>query len=829
MSYDSFMRANRRRRKRRQESKFWPRVRAVFLTLGATVLLGTTVAFASAAYAYNQAAQGLPELDTYSSAELAETSTVYDMDGEVVDELYADQNRFVVPEEEMDDSIKDAVVAIEDHRFYEHRGLDFESIGRALRQNIQNLSIQQGGSTITQQLIKNTFIDEEMRSIPSFQRKANEAALAWQYEEEHSKEEILEQYLNTVYFGANAYGAEAAARTYFDKPADELTNGESAMLAGIINLPGTYDPFIDPDSAQARRDVVLDRMLQYGHITEEEHAEAVGEDLEVSRGGAGPEYDEENQYFLDAVRRDLARQYGDEMLYEGGLEIHTTLDPELQDEASESVETVVDTGEGDPSASLVSIEPSTGAVKAMVGGSDFQEVQFNLATQGQRQPGSAFKTFVLAEAVRQGISLESEYISENLSIPLPEDSEQPFYTVENYNQIERGRITLQEAVEASDNTVFVQLAMDLGLEDVVEMAESMGVDSELDPFPSTALGGLREGVTPFEMASAYATLANGGLRMEPYLVDRVTREEDGEEITVEDHSLEEERVLSEDEAAVVNEALQGVVEEDQGESGFPDLSAEFGRPSAGKTGTTEAFVDAWFVGYVPQLATSVWVGYPEERRSMVNIRGQEEINGSDFPLDIWSAFMLQATEDIPAQEFEEPDPDLELEDTRLGVKTEEDAEDEDDDAEDEEEAEDQPSPSFDSLFPQFQQPGESGTPAAGAAEDAGDLQEQPGTTQPGQPSAPQPGSSQTDSPQPSASQPGAAQPGSQQPGVSPRSGQQPRAGQQPGSGQQPQARQQPSRQGQQEAQPESQPSAAQSGPGSGSFEPREFVQGAADD
>lgn len=820
MGYDSFMKVNRRRRKRRQESKFWPRVRAVFLTLGGAVLLGTTVAFASAAWAYNQAAQGLPELDNYSSAELAETSTVYDANGEVVDELYASQNRFVVSKDEMDDSIEEAVIAIEDHRFYEHRGLDFESIGRAMRQNIQNLSIQEGGSTITQQLIKNTFIDEEMRAVPSFQRKANEAALAWQYEEEHSKEEILEQYLNTVYFGANAYGAEAAARTYFDKPAEELEIGESAMLAGIINLPGTYDPFVDPESAQARRDVVLDRMLQYGHITEEEHAGAVESELEVSQ--TGPEYEEENQYFLDAVRRDLARQYGDEMLYEGGLEIHTTLDPDLQDEASESVEAVVNTDEGDPSASLVSIEPSTGAVKAMVGGSDFQEVQFNLATQGQRQPGSAFKTFVLAEAARQGISLESEYVSEDLSIPLPEDSEQPFYTVENYNQVERGQITLQEAIEGSDNTVFVQLAMDLGMEDVIETAESLGVESELEPFPSTALGGLAEGVTPFEMASAYATLANGGLRMDPYLVDRVTREEDGEEITVEDHGLEEERVLSEDEAAVVNEALQGVVEEDGFESGFPDLSNEFGRPSAGKTGTTEAFVDAWFVGYIPQLATSVWVGYPEERRSMVNIRGQEEINGSDFPLDIWSAFMLQATEDMPAQEFDEPDPDLELDDTRLGVKTEEDddAEDEDaedEDAEDEEEAEEQPSPDFDSIFPQLQQPGESGTP--GAAEDEDDPQEQPGTAQPGQPSASQPGSpqpGQSDSPQPSAPQPGAAQPGSQQPGVSPQ------AGQQPGAGQQPQGQQS------QEGPQESQPPAAQSGP-AGSFDSGELFPGAADD
>ncbi|HEV2745393.1 MAG TPA: transglycosylase domain-containing protein, partial [Rubrobacter sp.] len=482
----------RRRRARRGGGRALQRIRNVFLLLCAAAILGAVALVAGAVNTYTALAEEMPDLDNYRSTELAQTSTVYDADGEVVEQLYGVQNRFVVGLDDVDPTLRDAVVAIEDHRFEEHRGLDFEAIGRAAVENAKTLSIQEGGSTITQQLIKNTYIAQEQRYIPSFQRKFVEGSLAWQYEKEHSKDEILEQYLNTVYFGANAYGAEAAAKTYFNKRAADLTLPESALLAGIINLPGVYDPFADPETARKRRDVVLDRMLEYGYISQKEHNGAVETGLDLSRGRV--EYENDNEYFLNAVRKELAREYGDDAIYEGGLKIYTTLDPELQAMADDAVDSVVDPASGDPSASLVSVDPGTGAVRAMVGGSDFREVKFNLATEAHRQSGSAFKPFVYAEAVDQGIAPETMYISEHLEVPMGE-GEDP-YVVDNYDFIERGPITLEKAMADSDNTVFVQLALDLGLQRVVDMAHELGIESEVDAYPSTAIGGLRVGVTP---------------------------------------------------------------------------------------------------------------------------------------------------------------------------------------------------------------------------------------------------------------------------------------------------------------------------------------------
>jgi penicillin-binding protein 1A len=343
------------------------------------------------------------------------------------------------------------------------------------------------------------------------------------------------------------------------------------------------------------------------------------------------------------------------------LKIYTTLDPELQEHAMTAVEKVVAPESGDPSASVVSVEPSTGAVKAMVGGSDFEQVKFNLATQGKRQPGSSFKMFVLAEAIRQGISPDTVYTSRNLNIDMGVGADP--YRVYNYNYVERGPVSLKTATEQSDNTVYVQLAQDLGLENVAATANNLGLGSTLDIYPAMAIGGLGEGATPLEMASSYSTLANGGTRVEPYFVERVTGEQDGEEVTVQKRKPQGTEVLTRDQAAVVTQTLRGVVE--RGTAGrYRNLDAEIGRPSAGKTGTTELFVDAWYIGYVPQLATSVWVGYPEKRQSMVYVRGFPEINGENFPLDIWSLYMQEATKELPVQELDTPSRYL-----GLGIKT----------------------------------------------------------------------------------------------------------------------------------------------------------------
>jgi penicillin-binding protein 1A len=655
MDLEDLARVSRRRKrrqiKRQSRGRAWGIVRILLVGVFSASLLSVVAGVGAFAYTYRTVSENLPELDRYRNTELAQTSVVYNSADEVVDELHGVQNRFVVALSEVDPTLRDAVVAIEDQRFYEHRGLDFEAVGRAAWENVRSLSIQEGGSTITQQLVKNTYIAQEQRQIPSFRRKMAEASLAWQYEEIHSKDEILEQYLNTVYFGANAYGAEAAARTYYNKAAADLTLPESAMLAGIINLPGTYDPFSDPESAKARRNVVLDRMLEHGYIDEEEHAAAAAEEIELSRGRV--EYENDNEYFLDAVRKELAEEYGDQAVYEGGLKIYTTLDPRLQELAATSVDDVVNPEEGGPSASLVSVDPETGAVKAMVGGSDFQQVKFNLATQGKRQPGSAFKTFVLSEAIRQGISTDTRYLSKYLEVPMGE-YEEP-YVVQNYDFHERGPINLKTATEQSDNTVYVQLALDLGLENVVDMASKMGIESALETYPSTAIGGLGEGVSPYEMASAYSTLANGGVHMEPYLVEKVTREE----VTIQEHEPEGKEALTRDQAAAVTQTLRGVVERGTA-SRYRDLVDEIGRPSAGKTGTSENFVDAWYIGYVPQLTTSVWVGYPEERVPMVNINGLPEINGENYPLDIWSLYMRGAVGDLPVEQLDTPSDDLQL-------------------------------------------------------------------------------------------------------------------------------------------------------------------------
>ncbi len=659
MDREVLARIGRHRRKRQakrwRRGRVWSAVRISLVGLFSVSLISVVSFFAFFGYTYARVAEDLPELDQYSATELAQTSIVYDREGDVVDELHGVQNRFVVGLDEISPNLRDAVIAIEDHRFHEHRGIDFEAVGRAAGENVQNLSIREGGSTITQQLVKNTYIAQEQRQIPSLQRKMTEASLAWQYEEEHTKEEILEQYLNTVYFGANAYGVEAAAHTYYDKQAADLDLAEAAMLAGIINLPGTYDPVSDPESARARRDVVLDRMLEYGYIDEAQHAGALAEDLNLSRGDVEPADD--NEYFLDAIRKELAQEYGDEAVYEGGLKIYTTLDPRLQGLATTAVDRVVDPSSGDPSASLVSVEPSTGAVRAMVGGSDFEQVKFNLATQGKRQPGSSFKTFVLAEAIRQGVSPDTGYVSGDLEVDMGENAEP--YEVQNYNYVERGPISIKTATEQSDNTVFVQLALDLGLDEVADTANELGIESRPETYPSMAIGGLGEGVTPLEMASSYSTLANSGTRMEPYLIERVTKEESGEEVTVEEHELEDTKVLSRDQAAAVTQTLRGVV--DRGTAGrYRNLNEELGRPSAGKTGTTELFVDAWYMGYVPQLSTSVWVGYPEERRPMIYVRGFPEINGENFPLDIWSLYMQEAVRDLPVQRLDTPSSDLKL-------------------------------------------------------------------------------------------------------------------------------------------------------------------------
>jgi penicillin-binding protein 1A len=578
--------------------------------------------------------------------ELAQDSYVYDVNGDRIGEFEVEESRETVGFEDFGEHLPRAVVAVEDRRFYHHFGVDIEGVGRAAWTDLRAWEVQEGGSTITEQLMKNIFVPEGERFEISFWRRFVQSALAFSYERHHTKKEIITAYLNTVYFGNGAYGAEMAAQKYFGKSADNLTLSEAATLAGFLDAPSTY--FLPgekegSESAIQSRDTVLRLMEEQGMISEAQMREAQGTPLEYAP--VPPPEHPAYEPFLERVRREVEMELGPQALGRGGLRIYTTLEPELQEAAVESSEVVLFEST-DPSGAVVTVEPQTGAIRALAGEAE----GFNLALDARRQAGSSFKPFVLAAALKRNISPESIYVSQDLYIRFLNE----YYAIENYDSVERGPITLETAIAESDNTVFVQLAMDVGLENVVKTARDLGIDSPLDPYPSTAIGGLGVGVSPLEMTSAYATFASGGIHREPFAVERVERVSYSESEPVYDHRLAAKRVLTGNEAAAVNEALRGVVED--GTAGmFHDLDEEIGRPSAGKTGTTDDFADAWYVGYTPGLCTAVWVGYPDSRRSMAGVHGIEELNGETLPMDIWSSYMATATEGDPPLDFPEAD------------------------------------------------------------------------------------------------------------------------------------------------------------------------------
>lgn len=577
---------------------------------------------------------------------LVQDTYVYDARGEQIGAFRAAESRETVGFAGMGEHLPAAVVAVEDRRFYDHFGVDFEGLGRAAWTDLRAWEVQEGGSTISEQLMKNLFVEEDERLEVSFWRRFVQSSLAYSYERRHTKEEILTAYLNTVYYGDGAYGAERAAQRYFGKSARETTLPEAAALAGFLHAPSTYTTWEgEPlaEAATARRDRVLGLMREQGMIGAAEYEDAIASELEFAPDPL-PE-DPDHAPFLEKVRLELEEKVGPEAVRLGGLRVHTTLDPELQKAAVEESGEVL-SGEDDPSAAVVTVEPQRGAIRALAG----QEGDFNLALHARRQPGSSFKPFVLAAALKQNISPETTYVSGDLNFSFQEE----YYAIENYDSVERGPISVSEAMAESDNTVFVQLAADVGLERVARTARELGVTTPVEAYPSTAIGGLGTGVSPLDMAAAYATFAGGGIHREPYAVERVEKSDYGRSETTFEQRVGGSRVLTSDQAAVATRVLRGVVE-DGTASMYHDLDEEIGRPSAGKTGTTDDFVDAWYVGYTPRLCTSVWVGYPEGRRSMVGVHGLEEPNGERLPMDIWSGYMARATEGDMALEFPEAD------------------------------------------------------------------------------------------------------------------------------------------------------------------------------
>ncbi|UJA20068.1 hypothetical protein HJD18_07435 [Thermoleophilia bacterium SCSIO 60948] len=606
-------------------------------------------------------AQDLPSLETRAQYAASENSVVTDMSGERLAVLTNNEGRILLSTDEISPSIKDAVVAIEDQRFYEHRGVDFRGIGRAVVQDILAGSAEQGASTITQQFVKNALAAQDQRTI--FQ-KLREASLAYQIERKWPKDKILTNYLNLIYFGEGATGVESAARTYFgynhpgcgteENPcASELLPWEAALLAGIISSPSGYSPRANPEAATDRRNQVLANMEEQGFITAEELEEYSAQPIPRAKDIQPPEDDSKAPYFTSWLRQQLVDRYGAGEAFGGGLEIQSTLDLDLQRE----VEGIVSERLAgiDPTAAVVVLDNETSAVRAMVGGSDYENEPFNLATNGQRQPGSSFKPFTLLTALEEGRSLDEVFVSEPKSIPFEaevenKDGELVTKTVRfepaNYDDSYLGPVSLLDATTNSDNSVYAELGMQLGPKRIAETAHALGIDTELSTNPAMILGGLEQGVTPLEMAHAYESIAEDGRRTTgtlaadegPVAMTQVL-DENGNPVSDDsgatgENEVETTQAVPVEAAQTAREALATVVESGTG------TNAATGIPTWGKTGTTDNNGDAWFCGATGDITACVWVGRPDSNEPMLTEYGGAPVDGGTFPALIFHDVVL---------------------------------------------------------------------------------------------------------------------------------------------------------------------------------------------
>lgn len=562
---------------------------------------------------------------------LYQTAFVYDRAGRLIGEIRPQENRVVVPLRRIPQNVKDAVIAAEDERFYSHPGVDLGAILRAAWADLTGGTFQ-GGSTITQQLVRNSYPDVGRER--TIWRKIREAVVALRYDREFSKDDILDRYLNTVYFGHGAYGVEAAAESFFGKHIWEVELSEAATLAGIIQAPTRFSPRLHREDARARRNHILQRMAGLGLIRETDARRAGLEPLVVE-----PERLPRTRapHFIVHVRRRIAAAYGDQVLYRAGLRIETTLDLRIQRAAQRAVREVLDQP-GDPEAAVVSVDVRTGGILAMVGGRSFRQSQVNLATgQGGsgRQAGSAFKVFVLARALREGMSPYKVYSA-------PSRVTIGDWSPSNYGGGSYGALTIRSATIRSVNTVFAQLIEDVGPTDVAEMARAMGIRSYLPENDASIALGTAE-VNPLEMASAFATLSSGGVYREPTPVARLV--DAGGEV-LEELDPDGERVLPKNVALQETSILREVVRYGTGtRARLEDAQV------AGKTGTTDDNSDAWFCGYTTRIATCVWVGYRDGRTPMNDVHGIA-VTGGSFPAEIWRTFMEQVPD--LGGEFESP-------------------------------------------------------------------------------------------------------------------------------------------------------------------------------
>lgn len=560
------------------------------------------------------------------------SSQIYDINGNEIANVHAAENRRPVKIEQVPKDLQNAFIAVEDNRFYEHSGVDPRGIMRALYANIRGRGVSEGGSTITQQLAKNAYLTQD-RTIT---RKIQEVFLALQLERQYTKQEILEMYLNQIYFGQGAYGVQAAAHTYFGKDVDKLTLNECAMLAGIPKSPNYYSPVNNMQAAQERKAVVLDQMAKYGYIASSQAQKTKQEQLTLVKP-ATKEKNHTASYFIDYVTQTLIDKYGADAVYKEGLKIYTTLDMDMQKAAEAAVKklpTYRTDGNGvqQPQAAIVAIDPHNGYIKAMVGGRGTD--QFNRATMAVRQPGSAFKPFVFAAALEDHFTPNTVINDAPINIG--------GWSPQNASGSFSGKVTMREVAQHSINVPTVKIAQKIGIDKPIYYAQAMGISTfvlegaQNDKQLATALGGMTKGVTPLEITSAYGTFANKGVHVEPVVIVKVL---DRNGKVLEQSEPKQNSAISANSAAELTDMLQTVIKSGTGRR------ADIGRPAAGKTGTTSDYHDAWFVGYTPDLVAGVWMGNDDNSP----MRG---VMGGQLPAEIWKEFMQKALAQTPAKNFD---------------------------------------------------------------------------------------------------------------------------------------------------------------------------------
>jgi penicillin-binding protein 1A len=613
----------RRSRQRRQTTASRKKRRFLWLKVTAVVALLLMIALLGvAAGAIFALSRNLPTLAELERRPNAVNTTIYDRHGDLIAELHGAENRVLVSSSDIPAVMKQATVAVEDERFYQHHGVDFQGVMRAVLENFRAGGVVQGGSTITEQYVKNAYVGNER----TYTRKIREAVLAWQLEDHWSKDKILTEYLNTVYYGAGAYGVEAAALTYFHKHAQDLNLQDSALLAALPKFPTEYAPTTDPKLAKERRNLVLQVMADQDYITQERAATVSKKALGVYKHPMNPN-NSLADYFTDYVTRVLTKRYGSRQVFEGGLKVYTSIDMEWQRQATEIIKST--TGPLDfgfkPSAALVAIDPRNGYIRTMVGGLDYKTQKFNLAWQARRQPGSSMKPFVLTTAVIQGMNPDSTYYSSASPIIIPMGAYAEPWVVNGDGP--GGPESVSAATTISDNVVFAQLSVDVGPENTVATAHKMGITSPLQAVPSITLG--TSGVTPLEMADAYATLAAGGIRHRPQAIVKVILPNGRVDWKPKTKGR---RAIPAGVASVVTQCLERVASGGTGSA----TGSYFPYPRAGKTGTTENGWDVWYVGYTPNLAAAVWMGDAEKNSPM------DGAYGGTYCAPMWAKFYAAA-------------------------------------------------------------------------------------------------------------------------------------------------------------------------------------------